>query len=197
MGDKSIWRVDPLGRDIPFAHPMETTRRIAGVPQRPRGSRRNIRVGPRDQIVGVAIQHQLRRPRRHKQDRLRLCVRLGGVAATIEGKFYRVLRKGFGKTGQRPRQHPSACVLPSRQQAGHDVPLHRGGDHRIGIGENSCAFGRHGLIRQTAGGKRVGHSISSRRRRAIRSTCAHAVVNSSSVALAMRVSNWRRMPSLS
>ena len=197
MGHECLRRIHALHGHIALAHPVQAARRIAGVPQRPFGGRGNIGVRPCHKIIPLPIQRQPRAACGHEQDRLRLRVRLGRVAATFGGKLYRVLREGFGKSAQRPRQYPRACVYPSGQQAGHDVPLHRGRDHRVGVGEHSRAFRRDSLVRQTAGGEGIGHSISSSRSRAIRSTCAHAVVNSSSVALAMRVSNWRRMPSLS
>jgi len=112
-------RIDPLGRDIPFTHQWRphgvspvVSHSVHGVA----GGEYTRRTPPPDRL-SVAISVSRASPVRTKQDRSAPVRSVGGVAATIEGKFYRVLRKGFGKSASAAAPTPKR-VYPSNPATG-------------------------------------------------------------------------------
>ena len=177
---------------------MELQRLIGGVVDGPCAVGRDVGVAACCQGVGLVVQRQGHGAAGDKQHCLRVGVRLRAGGAAVRGDFYRVLGEGFCKSRERAGQNPDAGVGPIRQQAGDDIAVGAGGQDRVGGGEDGGADGIAVLFGQATEGEGVlGHSRSSRRRRAMRSTCLQASVNSVSVSLAIRRSNADRIEALS
>src|SRR5690606_24576056 len=90
----------------------------------------------------------------------------GQIAAAPCADFDDVLRKGFGKTRQGPRQHPQPGVVPERQVAGDDVTHHALRNDGVCLGEHR-AVGQQISLRGMAAMRRIvspGHVNSTSRR---------------------------------
>ena len=198
-GHQDLGRLEPRHRLIAFADPDAGGARRAR-PDRP--VRRGGEVGEPAlrHLVRRAVHRQGHPALQHEEHPLRLRVGFPGPRAAARPHLDDQLGKGLGKAGQRTGEDPGPRPLPPRQQAGGDVRLHPAGHEGVGVGKDRAPGDDVALRGQAAPVREVGAvhgSRSLRRCRAMRSTWAHAVLNSVARSLASRVSKARMMPALS